>query len=436
MKKVLVISYYWPPAGGTGVYRILKFVKNLQHHGYQPIVLTAESAVAPLYDQKLLEEIPDDIPVYRSKIWEPGAVKNPQNGSKIQTAKLQDQSKSLKTKFMKWVRLNLFVPDAKIGWIPYATRLGKKIIQEHKPDLIFSTAPPPSTHLVAKKLSQWAGLPWVSDYRDPWTQIYYYDHVKRWSWAENKNLKLEKECLDHAAGLSLVNDQFFPHLDLRDKKQIVIPNGFDRQEFPEDLIEKEVNNQGRFTFRYVGGYKVDQYHPSLFLALERLAQENPNFKAKFKGEFFGYIDPSIQQAMNELCPSLEMDCFGYIPRSEVVEKIADAQLLYLVVGESKLKNCILSTKTFEYLSLHKQMLCLGPPEGGAAKIVESCGCGTMIPLEAEEEIYIELKSIFEAWEKGQRKYSAKPEVIEQYEFKQLTGQLTHFFDQILSSEPA
>ena len=157
MKKILIISYYWPPNGGVGAYRVTKFAKYLAKSGWNIIVLTPKHAETQLIDNSLLDGFPDNIKVVRSGIFEPTAIiKRNKNINKGVTNTLFLNRKSTFTdRITKWVRLNLFIPDAKIGWYPYAVAAGKRIINTEKPDLIFSTSPPPTTNLIANKLAKW-----------------------------------------------------------------------------------------------------------------------------------------------------------------------------------------------------------------------------------------------------------------------------------------
>ncbi|MCK4715587.1 MAG: glycosyltransferase, partial [Candidatus Marinimicrobia bacterium] len=202
MKKVLIITYYWPPAGGPGVQRVLKFAKYLPEFGWQPIILTVKNGEYPAIDNSLQKEIPANCKVYNTFSIEPNFVYKKFTGmgsdEKIPTAVLAAENTNWKKRLANWIRLNLFIPDAKIGWIPFAVRKGKKIIKAEKPDIIFSSSPPPTVHLIARKLAKWSGIKWVADFRDPWTDIYHYNDVKRSAWSLNRDKDKEKEIVTSA----------------------------------------------------------------------------------------------------------------------------------------------------------------------------------------------------------------------------------------------
>jgi hypothetical protein len=183
MKKVLIITYYWPPAGGPGVQRILKFAKYLPDFGWQPLVLTVSKGEYPALDKSLYKEIPQEAEVFKTKSFEPNLLYKKFVGldqdASIPISVLSEEKSSLKKSLAHWIRINFFIPDAKIGWQPFAITEGKRIIENHQPDIIFSSSPPPTVHLIARRLKKYARLKWVADFRDPWTDIHYYENQNR-----------------------------------------------------------------------------------------------------------------------------------------------------------------------------------------------------------------------------------------------------------------
>jgi len=236
-KKVLLIAYYFPPSGGAGVQRTLKFVKYLQEFGWQPVVLTVQNADYPAVDESLLAEIPQDTPVYRSKIAEPYAIYRRLTGQKNGPTDIAvlsrdpDQQLSLREKFSEWIRAAFFVPDARIGWLPFAASLGKKIIAREQIDLIYSSAPPYTAHLIAGRLHRRTGLPWVADFRDSWIG---WLSAPQWrplpsraveKWMERGVLRDATRVLAVSAGVR--EDLLSRHPHLRDGRWHILTNGYD-----------------------------------------------------------------------------------------------------------------------------------------------------------------------------------------------------------------
>src|SRR5690606_13755203 len=199
LKKVLIITYYWPPAGGSGVQRVLKFAKYLPEFGWEPVILTVENGEYPALDSSFEDDIPKGMKVYKTKALEPFHVYKALTGqsrdSKIDTNILKSESENLREKISKWIRLNIFIPDARIGWMAYAVRQGMEIIENENISLIISTSPPQSLQLSAMRIARKSKKPWVADFRDPWTSIAYYQKSKRFALTKKLDHYLEKKVL-------------------------------------------------------------------------------------------------------------------------------------------------------------------------------------------------------------------------------------------------
>lgn len=420
-KKVLIVSYYWYPFAGVGTYRVSRFTKYLAKSGWDVVVLTAKKSAAGMKGE------PDDpvlknIPVYRANLIEPVGLLNSKKGGKISSSNpgiFYQQKKSLISRIAVWARLNLMIPDAKFTWKWFAISKGKKIIAKEKPDLILSTSPPPTTNLIAKKLAEWSKLPWLADFRDPWTNIYYYDDNPQGNRAARKNRKMEASVLNKADQITVVNHGFFPHHNL-DQKVVKIPNGYD----PDHIIRTESDEEKTsvFTIRYFGSLKANQ-HPKAFIkALETISDKHPDIAKRLRFEFFGSIDPIIRQQL-EAISLIETTFSHFISHDEMMMKVASSDLLLLVIGRTKNSRFALSTKVFEYMISKKPVLGIGPINGAASKLVEETNIGSFFDHSDADGItsYI-LNSIHTAG-KGEIAYDPNMEAIEKYSFTYLTKQL-------------
>lgn len=197
-KRVLIISYYWPPTGGSGVQRWVKFAKYLPSEGWQPVIYTPLNPEAITVDESLISEIPPEVEVIKRKIFEPYNIYRALTGKKGRTAQsgevnpINSQKKSFTQKVSMWIRGNMFIPDPRCFWIGPSVRFLKKYLKEHPVDVIVSTGPPHSMHLIARKVARSTGIPWVADFRDPWTKMFYFKHLALSPWAERKHARLEK----------------------------------------------------------------------------------------------------------------------------------------------------------------------------------------------------------------------------------------------------
>ncbi|MDR9418109.1 glycosyltransferase [Gracilimonas sp.] len=429
-KKVLIVSYYWYPFAGVGTYRISRFVKYLLKSGWDVVILTTKEASSGMKDE------PDDpilnqCKVYRSNIIEPTELISSGNKDSSKTSNpsiFYQKDKDWKSKLAVWARLNLMIPDAKFTWKWFAVPMGKKIIKEENPDLILSTSPPPTTNLIAKKLANWSGLPWLADFRDPWTNIYYYDDNPQSPRARKKNNKLEAKTLRAADHITLVNNGFFPeHEEKIADKSTVIPNGFD----PDHIIktERSSSKNNKFTIRYFGSLKANQYPSAFIEALKEIEENHPKKARDMFFEFFGSIDPNIKNEIISAVDSIEVNFQGYIPHDEMMERVQSADLLLLVIGKTKNSIFVLSTKIFEYMTSENPILGIGPLNGSAAQLVQKANIGQFFSHQDSKGIqeYI-LQLVNEELE-----ISPNQEVINQYDFRYLTHQLEQIMDDLITA---
>ena len=231
MKKVLIITYYWPPSGGAGVQRALKFAKYLPEFGWEPVILTVENPDSPVDDTSLLNDIPKGTKVYKTKSLEPFELYKKFAGKKSDSkipndVLLNKKNLSLKVRLAQWIRLNLFIPDAKIGWKKYAVKKGLEIIKTENIDLIFTTSPPQTVALIGRKLSKLCGVKWIADFRDPWMEIVYYQNVNRTKLTKVVDSSLEKKVMNNADTIITIS---YDIADLirgkaKDQNVVVIPN--------------------------------------------------------------------------------------------------------------------------------------------------------------------------------------------------------------------
>lgn len=428
-KKVLVITYYWLPQSGTGTYRVSKFVKYLLKKGWEPIILTPGRSAAP-FKEESIDPPYDKVKVYRTKIFEPTFFfkSNTGNSQNVTNASFfLSKNLNLKQRLVRWIRLNLFIPDAKILWKPFGVKMGKKLIQQEKPDLIFSTSPPPTTHLIARKLAKWSDLKWIADFRDPWTNLYYYELLKINPLSKKINRKLEDKVIQSADKITTVSDNFFSQKEAQ-YKNIRIENGYDPEDLNNIKLEKERNN--KFTIRYIGSLKTNQIFKNFFLILKELEQQE-EYRNQIKLEFIGYIDPYIREFIKKQAIKTKINIQGYVPHKEAIKKMASADLLILAIGQGKLSKNVVSTKIFEYLMVQKPILAFGHPEGTANKILQETNAGRMFSYEDYQTVKQYFFEIFNNWLKN-KNYISQIENSEKYNFYNLTARLHNIFEQHLN----
>ncbi|HET7152328.1 MAG TPA: hypothetical protein VFJ29_01075, partial [Candidatus Kapabacteria bacterium] len=323
MKKVLIVAYYFPPSGGPGVQRVLKFVKYFPAFGWEPVVLTVENGEFPARDESLLKEIPSNVHVYRSKIFEPYSLYRKFTGKAagaavdVNAIPQKGAKRSAKEKIAEWIRSTFFIPDARIGWLPSAMSLGKKIIKEEKIDAIYSSSPPYTCALIARALKRASGLPWVVGFRDPWTG--FENTPERWFLPEKIDFSLEGSVLNEAdaidvAWLGIEQDFRAKHPKLPLKKINHLPNGFDGEDYP---AVTQTRNE-RFTLTYTGSLYGTRNPADLLRAVEGLVAKNMVDKSKFVLKFVGRFGDEVKKMFETTTVKECIEAISYMPHGESI----------------------------------------------------------------------------------------------------------------------
>lgn len=371
----MIITYYWPPSGGAGVQRWLKFAKYLPQHGWQPVVLTVDPAYAsyPQRDESLLKEVSPHCLVYTTRSFEL------YNLYKLVTGKKQvpfggfadSTHESTLQRLSKFLRGNFLLPDPRRGWNRYAYRRALELIAEHKIDTVITTSPPHSTQLLGLKLKQKLGIRWIADLRDPWTDIYYYNHFKHTAAALRIDRRYERQVVEQADQLITVSEDvkrlFAAKTTLPVADRIaVIPNGYDG----EDFKGIEPLKEDRFVITYTG--TISEAYPieALIAALGSL---EPQVKQQMKFRFVGNMPESVGEKLR--LAGLEMELTGYVSHAQSVTYLLSSNLLLLVIPRVANNRGILTGKFFEYLASQKPVLAIGPTDGDLAALIEETRCG-------------------------------------------------------------
>jgi glycosyltransferase involved in cell wall biosynthesis len=399
LKKVLIISYYWPPSGGSGVQRWLKFVKYFREFGIEPIVLTIDPAFAtfPNHDYSLLKEIPEGIEIHTTQASSPFELYKKVRKKDAPQAGFSGEKKTgLVDKAMRFIRGNFFIPDARIGWNKFALEKAKELIQLHNIDSIVTTSPPHSTQLIGLELKRIFNLHWLADLRDPWTEIYYNQELFRTSFAKKKDYNLEQLCLKNADKIVVVSEDIKRHFGANRKEILdkihVIPNGFDETDFNNNLGQKNVipnSNSGNKIISYVGNLG-EQYPVEGFLeAFAEIVKKDSDWKLHFVGNCHN----GVKTLVVNLNLSKSVVFVPYVNHSEAIDFMIKARILLLIIPEIENNKGILTGKLFEYLATGNPILNIGPKDGDAAAILkENAISVTLNPSEKQELIDFILNS--------------------------------------------
>lgn len=383
MKRVLIITYYWPPSGGAGVQRVLKFVKYLPEFGISPVVLTVDPSQAsyPRLDSSLEADIPESVRVVRTSSSEPLRMLMAIAGRKaVPHAGFADNAKpGLLQRAMRWVRGNLLIPDARRGWVRHAVQAAECIIRAEQIDAVLISSPPHSAQLIGLELKKrWPGLRIVADMRDPWTDIFYVNELFEGKRAKRRNAAWEAQVVKQADAITVVGPSMKQALAQRygaevNAKTSVITNGFDEEDL--ERIGKIPLTAERFRITYVGTM-AGSYAPGvLFEAVLKVLAANPAIALELR--FVGGEFPEVRKMAEAAGLGGRCTWEGQVPHDEALREMAAAQMLLLVIPQGIGDERILTGKLFEYIGVGRPILGIGPAHGDAAAVIESCSAGRM-----------------------------------------------------------
>ena len=376
MKKVLLISYYWPPSGGAGVQRWLKLSKYLALSQVEVHVLTVDPKKASYtsIDLSLEKDIDSSVMVHTSDSFEIINYYSKLVGKKnVPTAGFSNvNNKSIAQKAVNAIRSNFFIPDPRIGWKKFAIQKAKEIIDQYSIETIITTSPPHSTQLIGMELKKLRAIKWIVDFRDPWTDIYYYDLLGHSSISKKIDKKLEKEVIEQS-DLVITVSSGFKNIFLTKSKNIspnklkIIPNGYDPDDFNSSLVKK-VDNQV-FKVCYTGTMS-SQYDPFIFFeALNRCEKTT----LKIVLQIVGTVSDEIASFLKTM--DFEVEFISTVPHSEVSQFQKNADALLLVIPNITLANGITPGKLFEYIASGNQTIAIGPLNSDVNRILQQCNAG-------------------------------------------------------------
>ncbi len=412
--------------------RWAKTTKYIAHFGWTPIVYTPSNGEVGVHDDSLLKEIPSSTIVVKTPIWEPynlykiflGRKKK----DKVYSGFINEKKRaSLAQRISVFIRGNFFIPDARMFWIKPSVKFLKKYLAENPVDAIISTGPPHSMHLIAEKVHQATGIPWIADFRDPWTNIDFYNDLQLTSWADKKHHKLELKVLNKASKVVTVtwrSREEFKELCGRQDIE-VIPNGFDEADFPVELrgpLDKD------FTIVHIGSMNKDRNPEVLWNAVQKALEESLDLKDKLKIRLVGPIDFSVRSSVEQFGLQAFTEFVEFIPHDEAVRLQQQAQINLLVINNSPNARTIIPGKLYEYLGSGRPLLAIGPKDSDSAKVIEQTKGGVVHEYDDVEGLKNRILDYFNLYKQGNLKGNA--EGTQRFTRRYLAGEFAKVLDSL------
>lgn len=391
LKKVLIITYYWPPASTAGVHRWLKFANALKKLGVEPILYVPENPSYPLTDPKLNEET-EGLQVVRRKILEPYNLFKGFTGKEgVNTGFITEvkSKKSWKEELSIWVRGNLFIPDARKFWIKPSVRFLKRYLKENPVDMIISTGPPHSLHLIAARLKEQLGTPWMADFRDPWTTMDYYKKMKISAWADRIHRKLEGKVIREADLVTVVSSQMMREFEemYRVKSTIFYGGYTEKGLAPDPSAWYE-----RLNIVHAGTLLKDRNPIILWKALSSLKTEQPELYSFIRVTLVGRVDVTVKETIDAFGISDAVIYTGNVSHGESMNHQRNASVLLLSIDNIENSQFVVTSKVFEYIGAKRPILCIGNTTGDVADIVNQLENSLVIGFDDEQRMKEQLIS--------------------------------------------
>lgn len=432
-KKILIISYYWPPAGGPGVQRWLKFVKYLPEFGWEPTVFIPENPSYPIVDETLQKDVPVNLKMIKTKIWEPYqlAEKFGKDNKKFKAGQFDvGENQSWKAKLSIFVRGNFFIPDARVFWVKPSVEFLEKYLKANHYDALVTTGPPHSLHLIGLGLKKkLPNLKWIADFRDPWTEISYYKHLKLTKFADKKHRNLEAEVFKNADITLATSYTDAENFRKKGANAFCITNGFDSEVRNQKSEVGSENSTTKFTLSYVGVLEQLRNPEILWETLNDLVSENEEFAKDFELKFVGRLDDKILKKIENFSLKNNLTNLGYQTHDVALSEMQNSSVLLMTNFPQESSKGIIPGKIFEYLATGKTILSFGPKDADVEKILSETKAGKHFGYDEKDNLKNFIVETYQNWKSGNLNKNA--ENIEQFSRKNLTQKLVDLMNKQL-----
>jgi hypothetical protein len=419
-KKLLIITYYWPPAGGPGVQRWLKFVKYLPDFGVQPIVYIPENPTYPIVDENLVREVSNKAIILKRKIFEPyqlASFFSKNKTKKISSGIIPNQRKqSFLDKTFLWIRGNLFIPDARFFWVKPSVSYLEKYIKENNIDTIVTSGPPHSLHLIGLQLKQKTNVKWFADFRDPWTTIGYHKSLRLSNYAAKKHKILEHQVLNAADSIIVTSKTTKIEFQAITSKPIsVITNGYDVENVEKQTLDS------KFSLAHIGSFLSERNPKILWESLVELINEVPDFKSHLEIKLIGAVSQEVLETITQFGLNSYLNNLGYVSHSEAIAHQRKSQVLLLIEIDSEDTKSIIPGKLFEYMVSNRPIVAIGPKDSDFAEIITQTNTGVFFEYSEKAKLKTVILEYYNQYLEG--KLQSNGVGLQKYSRKNLTKEL-------------
>jgi hypothetical protein len=418
--KILIITYYWPPAGGPGVQRWLKFVKYLPEFGIQPIVYIPENPTYPIVDENLIKEVSDKAVILKHKIFEPyqlASFLSKNKTKKMNSGIIPNQKRqSFLDKVFLWIRGNVFIPDARFFWVKPSISYLEKYILENNIDIIVTSGPPHSLHLIGLELKKKLNVKWFADFRDPWTTIGYHKSLRLSNFAAKKHKALEHQVLNTADTIIVTSKTTKTEFEALTTKPIaVITNGFDVEKVEKQTVDS------KFSLAHIGSFLSARNPKLLWESLVELAAEIPGFKSHLEIKLIGAVSQEVLDAISEFGLNDYLNNLGYVSHAEAIAHQRKSQILLLIEIDSEETKSIIPGKLFEYMVSNRPIIAIGPKGSDFAAIITETNTGVFFDYSEKVKLKKLILDFYNQYLEG--KLQSHGIGLQRYSRKNLTKEL-------------
>ena len=434
MKRVLIITYYWPPSGGSGIQRWVKFAKYLPSEGWQPVIYTPENPELTAIDSSLAADIPEEAEIIRRHITEPYSLyrklmgKGSSTDMKTLVTPISSTGrKTFRQRLSLFIRGNIFVPDPRVLWVRPSVRFLSKYLVEHPVDVIITTGPPQSMHLIGEELHRKTGIPWIPDFRDPWTKMYYLRHLGLTSLTWKILFNMEQDVLDQASKVLTVTPVVQEEYQTRTTTPVaMITNGYDEDDFKDKTVERD----GYFNITHTGLLATDGNPSLLWSILGKKAASDGEFRDKLRIRLVGKVDAEVLSDMDAAGLSGNIVNLGYQDHEAAVREQLGASILILPLRDDPEYFRILPGKLFEYLASRRPILGIGQEDGAMARVIRDCGAGTVCDFRRGEGMSAFIDSAWDSFRSGNLDDTSGD--VSRYSRRSLTHSLAELLEDTIS----